>query len=111
MCLILVDDDLFEAAESFLLTLGSIENAKAPTRDVLVTILDNDPAPALLYSDQTLVEGPNNPTFIVPLTLANVAGQDIRIDFTLEQPIEDVEDDLRFDRLSVLFPAGQTRAS
>ena len=105
----LVDDALFEVAESFLVTLVGVEHALAPERDVLVTILDNDPQPQLVYTDQTLKEAPGDPAFSVPVGLSGPAGLDITVLFTLEG-LKPEQPDLAFDDLILTFPAGETQA-
>ena len=104
----LIDDPLYELAETFILTLGQELHAQVPRRDALVSLLDDDPRPALIYSNHDLQEGDAPTPFAIPFRLSNPAGRPLT--FTLDaMGLGDGEPDITFDSLTLTFETGETQ--
>ncbi len=105
-------DTLFEATETFNITLSAPVNATLADAAGVGTITNDDAAPGLGIADVTAAEGNSGATsFTFTVTLAAVSGLPATVDFATANGSATAPSDYGTVSGSLTIPAGQTTAS
>lgn len=97
-----------EPNETFTLLLSNPTNATLSASQVTVTILDNDPLPAVSIADAAVVEGNGGTNMIFAMTLSNPSGSEVRVTCTTSNGTALSGNDYASTTTTVIFPAGST---
>ena len=111
----IVDDSLFEDAETVELVMGTPVNAVAGTPDhFTLTILDNDIPPLVSFASASQAQGETAGSFPVELQLNGPSGKPVRVTFSLSGAGTATEGDdfsVVTSPRELTIPAGDTSAS
>lgn len=77
----LIDDELDEAAETIKLSLSNPSNASLGSATAVLTILDDDPEPAIQFSAETFTVEAGSEQAIIEITLARASGRQVTVDY------------------------------
>ena len=108
----LFGDVLFEANETFFLTLGSPMNATLGRAQASGTILNDDSMPALSIGDVSILEGNSGTSNVqVPVTLSAPSGQTITVAYSTAPGTASAGSDFTTTTGTLTIPAGSTSMS
>ena len=107
--LLVVGNTLNEPDKTFLLKFLSVTNGVLAVPQVVVTILNDDPPPALQINDVSLAEGNSgttNANFVVALSAAS--GQIVTVDYTTTDGTATAGSDYQPAKGTLVFAPGET---
>lgn len=76
-----LDDDLDEAAETINLSLSNPGNATLGSATAVLTLLDDDPEPAVQFSAEAFTVEAGSEQATIEITLAHISGRPVTVDY------------------------------
>jgi hypothetical protein len=108
----IVDDPLSETNETVIVTLGTPTNAQwGATKIHTVTILDNDPAPTVSFTQNSQNATESAGAVAVTVELSAISGANVTVPFTLTGTALGGGTDYTITPSPILIPAGSTTAT
>ena len=105
--IILIDDDLDEADETFLVTLSNPRNAEIDTASAVLTIVDDDQAPTASIGRASQSE--SGALLEFPVTLSTASARTVRLDYGTSNGTAHAGEDFTPSSGTLVIPAGSTR--
>lgn len=108
----IVNDSLDEANESFSLSLSSPTNAVlGTTTSHSFTITDDDPLPAVSFTESSASRGEASGSYVVNIQLSAISGRDVTVPILLGAGTASTPADFTLSPANVVIPAGSSGGS